>query len=54
MTLDYNVNYSATIAAVNCAGRSNQVFLSNIEFGNILYFHRKSIRIIMCMYILLN
>ncbi len=33
VTLDYNVIYDATIAAQNCAGESELVVLTNIEYG---------------------
>ena len=33
VTLDYNVIYTATIAAVNCAGDSDILVLSTIEYG---------------------
>ncbi len=35
VTLDYNVIYNATVTAINCAGESKRVYLSNIEYGNI-------------------
>ncbi len=33
VTLDYNVNYRATIVAVNCAGESDSLGLNIIEYG---------------------
>ena len=33
VTLNYNVEYTATITAVNCAGKSNSYILFNIEYG---------------------
>ncbi len=33
VTLNYNINYTATIIAVNCAGESNRLQLNNIEYG---------------------
>ncbi len=33
VTLDYNVMYSATITAQNCAGESEPVVLTNIQYG---------------------
>ena len=38
VTLDYNVNYNASITAINCAGKSNPVLLYNIDFGNNIKF----------------
>lgn len=33
MTLDYNVEYSASISSVNCVGESSRVLLHNVLFG---------------------
>ena len=33
VTLSYNVEYTATITAVNCAGESSTVVLPNIEYS---------------------
>ncbi len=33
VTLNYNVVYTATIIAVNCAGESNSFELTDIEYG---------------------
>ena len=33
VTLNYNIEYTATITAVNCAGESNMVILPNIKYG---------------------
>ncbi len=33
VTLDYNVIYSATITALNCAGESIPNVLTNIQYG---------------------
>ncbi len=33
VTLSYNVIYTATITAVNCAGESNNFTLPGIEYG---------------------
>ena len=35
VTLSYNVIYTATITAVNCAGQSNTVTSSGIEYGKL-------------------
>ena len=35
--LNYNVIYTATVAAQNCAGESESVVLSNIEYGKAQY-----------------
>ncbi len=37
VTLDYNVIYDATITAQNCAGESEPVVLTNIEYGKVTY-----------------
>ncbi len=34
VTLDYNVIYNATITAQNCAGESEPVIITNIQYGN--------------------
>ncbi len=36
VTLDYNVIYTATITAVNCAGGSGIVILNNIQYGRLI------------------
>ena len=36
VTLDYNVIYNATVTASNCAGESKPIYLTNIEYGNII------------------
>ncbi len=33
VTLNYNVIYNATITAQNCAGKSEPVVLTNIQYG---------------------
>lgn len=33
ITLDYNVEYTASISSINCVGESSQVILRNILFG---------------------
>ena len=33
MMLEYNLKYSATLVAVNCAGKSSPVVLPNLEFS---------------------
>ncbi len=33
VTLDYNVIYTATITAVNCAGKSDILISSSVEYG---------------------
>ena len=35
VTLSYNVIYTATITAVNCAGESNTLTLPGIEYGKL-------------------
>ncbi len=37
VTLDYNVIYTATVTAVNCAGDSDILVLSSIEYGKNYY-----------------
>ncbi len=37
VTLDYNVIYTATVTAVNCAGDSDILVLSAIEYGKNYY-----------------
>ncbi len=37
VTLNYNVVYTATIVAVNCAGESESLELNNIEYGKELF-----------------
>ena len=32
--LDYSVSYNASIAAINCAGKSSPALLYNIQLGN--------------------
>ena len=38
VTLNYNVQYEATIIAVNCEGESSPVILSDIEFSELNYY----------------
>ncbi len=38
VTLSYNVIYTATITAVNCAGESNSFTLPGIEYGKHNYY----------------
>ena len=33
VTLDYNIDHTATITAVNCAGESSPFIVTNIEFS---------------------
>ncbi len=45
VTLNYNVEYSATIIAINCAGESDSSTLNDIEYGiyyNYSDFHLAS------------
>ena len=35
VTLEYNVEYIAVLEAINCAGKSDAIFL-NVEFGKLL------------------
>ena len=37
VTLEYNIEHTAVITAVNCAGSSNPFILTNIEFSKLLY-----------------
>ena len=37
VTLSYNVEYTVTITAVNCAGESNTVVLPNVEYSKSLW-----------------
>ncbi len=32
--LEYNVRYNASVIAFNCAGESEPVYITNIEYGN--------------------
>ena len=37
VTLEYNIEHTAVITAVNCAGESSPFILTNIEFSMLLY-----------------
>ena len=34
-SLNYNVNYTASVVAINCAGESDPLVLSNIFYGKL-------------------
>lgn len=36
VTQEYNVDYTATLIAVNCAGESDPVTLSNVKFSKLI------------------
>ena len=38
VTLNFNIEYTASITAVNCAGESSPFVLTNIEFSELLYY----------------
>lgn len=36
VTLDYNVNYTAAVVSVNCAGESSPILLHNLLFSKLI------------------
>ena len=45
--LDYSVSYNASIAAINCAGKSSLALLYNIQLGNYYkIFTRNNLKMI--------